>query len=123
MPVLIQWRREMEKFFERYFGEFYTMVFFHLDYYSCPARDADGGVLAAGSECPVASSPPNGDPRRKAGVSTTLRYRAPLQVVGHDTLRSTIEPLRKSQKMQFLIREMAQKHVPRIFPASVCATY
>ena len=24
--------------------------------------------------------------------------------------------------MQFLIREMAQKHVPRIFPASVCAT-
>ena len=74
MPVLIQWRREMEKFFERYFGEFYTMVFFYLDYYSCPARDVGAGGPAAGSECPVASSPPNGDPRRKAEVSTTLCY-------------------------------------------------
>ena len=31
MPVLFQWRREMEKFFERYFGEFYAMVFFYVD--------------------------------------------------------------------------------------------
>ena len=84
-----------------FFGEFHTMVFFYLDYYSCPARDVGAGGPAAGSECPVASSPPNGDPRRKAEVSTTLRYSAPLQVVGHDTLRSTIEPLRKSQKCNF----------------------
>ena len=91
----------MEKFFERYFGEFYTMVFFYLDYYICPTRESDAGGSAAGSEDPEADSPPSGDPRRKAGVSTTLRYRAPLQVVGHDTLRSTIEPLRKSQKCNF----------------------
>ena len=35
----------MEKFFE-----FYTMVTFYLDYYSCPARDADVGESASWSE-------------------------------------------------------------------------
>ena len=52
MPVLIQWRRVMEKFFERYFGEFYAMVFFYLDYYSCPARTPPWVSSPAGSEDP-----------------------------------------------------------------------
>ena len=35
MPVLIQWRRVMEKFFEVYFGKLYTMAFFYLDTMFC----------------------------------------------------------------------------------------
>ena len=42
----------MEKLFVVYFGEFYAMVFFYLDFCSCPARTPPGVSSPAGSEDP-----------------------------------------------------------------------
>ena len=64
MPVLIQWRREMEKFFERYFGEFYAMVFFYADmmFYYLRCRR---GSLASGDPPYPAAARAGGPARRE----------------------------------------------------------
>ena len=74
MPVLIQWRREMEKFFERYFGEFYAMVFFYVDmmfYQVLLGSTCVAGAAAsrAGTHLtrrqPGQVAPPDGNSRRR----------------------------------------------------------
>ena len=76
MPVLIQWRREMEKFFERYFGEFYAMVFFYADMMFYYLRCRRGSLVSGDPPTRRQTGKlalPDGNSRRRQRTSSTQR--------------------------------------------------